>query len=44
MYMFSSNEKADDVMFMNLVEGYFRNECEGYKMQDKKKGREIVLM
>ena len=39
--MFFNNEKADDVMFMNLIKGFFRNECEGYEMQDKKKGREI---
>ena len=39
--MFFKNEKADDVMFMNLVKGYFRNKCERYKMQDKTKGREI---
>ena len=28
-------------MFMNLAKVYFRNKCGGYKMQDKKKGREI---
>ena len=38
-YMFFKNEKADNVMFMNLVKGYFRNKCE-----DKKKGREIMLV
>ena len=35
------NEKADDVRFMNLVKGHFRNRCKGYKMQDEKTGREI---
>ena len=39
--MFFKDEKADDAMFMNLVKGYFRNKCEGYKMQDEKKGRHI---
>ena len=31
-------------MLMNLAKGHFRNKCKGYKMQDEKKGREIVLM
>ena len=38
---FFKNEKADDEMFMSLVKSYFRNKCEGYKMQDRKKDREI---
>ena len=40
VYFFKS-EKADEEMFMNMVKGYFKNKCEGYKMQDRKKGREI---
>ena len=41
---FFKNEKADDEMFMGLVTSYFKNKCEGYKMQDRKKGREIDEM
>ena len=41
---FFKNEKADDEMFMGLVTSYFKNNCEGYKMQDRKKGREIDEM
>eukprot|EP00438_Fugacium_kawagutii_P021104 Skav205927 [mRNA] locus=scaffold123:1068999:1070066:+ [translate_table: standard] len=38
---FFQNEKADDVMFKNLVMNYFKDKCEKYKLQDKAKNREV---